>query len=87
MATRDHSKLCLIALLAIAMPAAFLLGTSVLGQTDDTAVAEGTAQLIAVNGQGRVAARPDTATARIGVTTEADSAAAALDQNYLRSTA
>lgn len=57
--------------------------TAVKAQTDtDT-----TERVIQVMGQGSVSARPDTAVVRLGVETDADTAAAALDDNNVRMSA
>ena len=52
--------------------------------TESAAAEDGMERLITVTGQGRIMARPDTATLRIGVQTQAESAAAALDENSMR---
>jgi len=78
----------LAGLLAFAALAGVLLEQPALAQTDDTtestAAAQETERLITVTGEGLVMARPDMATVRIGVQTEAETAAAALEQNNVR---
>lgn len=78
----------LAALLAFAALAGVLLQQPVLAQdetpTATTPVAGETERLITVTGQGSVMAQPDTATVRIGVQTEANTAAEALAENNVR---
>jgi uncharacterized protein YggE len=76
-----------------ALIAIFAVGLAVLGSglATDQAKAQttngGTERFIEVTGEGRVMARPDTAIVRFGVETQAESAAAALDENNVQMSA
>lgn len=75
-------------LLALAALAGVFLEQPARAQTDEPAEQSATGgdleRLITVTGRGTVSARPDRATVRIGVQTEAETAAAALEQNNVQ---
>ena len=77
-----------VGLLALAALAGLVLESPAGAQTDTLAAATPapSERVIRVTGQGQVRARPDTATVRIGVQTEADTATEALDENNVRMT-
>lgn len=79
----------LLALIPLLMVTAVALGSIWLSETAAQPAAaqepEPTPErVVSVNGQGEVEAQPDQASARLGVQSEAATAAAALDQNNLR---
>jgi uncharacterized protein len=81
--------LAAVLLLLLAGSIAFQGPSATLAQTGETDVTEPTARprTIEVSGRGRVSVQPDTAVVSFGVTTEAETAVAALEENNVSMTA
>ena len=81
---RKMTKVATIAgLLFLLLVAALFGGTWFAGEAGAQTETEPTQRIVNVTGYGRVAAPPDIAIIRVGVQTEADTAAEAMDENNL----
>jgi uncharacterized protein YggE len=79
---RKMTKVATIGSLLVVLLAAVLLGGNwFAGEAGAQTQPESTERLVNVTGYGRVAAQPDLAIIRVGVQTEADTAAEAMDEN------